>query len=220
MRDVRTKNRPCDRMTGLDDSPIFRAAWRHVGAGVLSHQRCGCYSEAFLANRRWYCVATHPGQDFLANATLRAAGYLTYLPLFVDRSARHAEPIIDPLFPGYQFIAADRATQPLGEACYARGVKAFVSANPLDPRPVRNGLVEALIARAGDDGLIDDHKPPARLEAIPSGAAVTILTGPLSGSVGVCSMTAGDRVRVFLGLLGGASVTVTRASVALAPAAA
>ena len=196
----------------VDMAPVFRAAWQHVGTGVLKHQRCGCYSEENLVGRKWYCIMTHPGADLLANAMLRRQGFVVFLPLFVNRT-RYDQPTIEPLFSGYQFVAADRQRESLAAVQYTRGVNRFVAASPNAPTPVRAGLVEALIERSGDDGLIDESKRQTADAPIAPGAMVRILNGPLAGTEGICEMSTHDRVRVLMNLLGSSTVTVQRRDV-------
>ena len=195
----------------VDTEPLFRAAWRHVGGAVLKHQRCGGYGADRLEGRRWYCLSVKPGHDYLVAALLRHKRYLSLLPLYLNR-AGNGSPIVDPLFPGYQFVAVDRRSESTAEIYAVNGVKGFVGCRSDDPRPVAPGLVESLLACIGPDGLYADRP---WVDPVQPGVTLRVTAGPFEGVTGICEMSSGDRVRIFLALLGGAPVTIPRTHVTL-----
>lgn len=198
----------------VDMAPAFRKEWDLFGRAVLRHQSCGGYLATFAEGMRWFCVATHPGQDFLAAASIAHLGRVSFLPLIVEHAApvnnRRRPPSIAPLFPGYQFVAFNRDTDRWTDISRARGVKTLFSSATHKPVPAPVGVVEAIIARAGDDGLINDHRPAPHLAPIPAGQTVEFLQGPLAGLQGICSRSAGDRVTVLLNILGQSTTTIAR----------
>lgn len=201
----------------IDMDPVFRHAFDHLGRMVLRHQSCGGYLDAFEPGMRWFCVATHPGQDFVAAASIARLGRLCFLPLFVEHPApsqinRPRPPVIAPLFPGYQFVAFNRDRDRWTDIAMARGVKTLFTSPTLRPIPAPAGVVEAIIARAGVDGLIDDQRRVVTAP-IPAGAAVTITEGPLAGFEGICARSGPDRVTVLLRLMGETQTTVARSAV-------
>lgn len=204
----------------LDETPMFRYLAAETGRAVLKHQHCGRYLLA--PEQRWFCIHTHPGQELLAVADLHRQGFLAYLPLFVDRKrtvmqvrySRRPDPVLKPLFPAYMFIPFDRSQQRWSPIALTRGVKRIFGSRPDAPTPVPVGVVEALIARSGPDGYIDDAKPADGLPEIEVGASIRINEGPMTSFEGVCEMSDGDRVRVLLNLFGrSVPVTLDRSAV-------
>ena len=198
----------------VDMAPMFRNAWEQHGRAVLRHQSCGRYLAPLAAGSRWFCVVTRPGHDFVAAASIARLGRVGFLPLIVEHTpplnGRRRPPTIMPLFPGYLFVAFNRSTDRWTDVRYANGVKDLFMTPSQVPVPVQSGAVEAIIARAGDDGLINDHRPAPHLAPIPAGQTVEFLQGPLAGLQGICSRSAGDRVTVLLNILGQSTTTIAR----------
>lgn len=193
----------------VDMVPMFDRLWAEIGGVVLGHQRCVGYSARLTPNHRWYCLRVHPGHDYLAASLLALRDVLTFVPMFVDRSRRDrmtgaALPRIGLLFPGYLFVAMDRSREELLPRCRVNGFKEVLGGNG-GAIPLRPGVVEGWIARAGQTGLIDDTAPLI-VEAINQGDTVQFHSGPFMGERGICSMSSGDRVCV---LLGAARLTVS-----------
>ena len=161
---------------------------------------------------RWYAVYTHPQAETRAAVHLREQGFEPYLPRFLKRRshARRVEWGPSPLFPRYLFVGMDVLSARWRAIYSTPGVVTLVS-DGRGPVAVPNGVVEEIMARHDDRGLV--HLPQGPRQ----GERVRVLDGPLEGLHGLfaCNDDNG-RVTVLLDLLGRA----TRVSLPLAAVAA
>ena len=153
--------------------------------------------------QRWFVVQTLARRENLASFQLEAQGFRIYSPSF-RKTVRHARKLretIAPLFPGYIFVVLDTQRDRWGSINGTFGVARLLSAQRR-PIPVPTGIVELLLAKGDDAGLV-------RFDAgLKPGQSVSILTGPFAESLGVLERLDGKgRVRVLLTILGG-SVSV------------
>lgn len=146
---------------------------------------------------RWYLVYAKTGREALAEAQLRRQDYATFLPLSL-RTVRHARKIetrASAYFPGYLFVELDLERDRWRAVNSTVGVVRLVMAHER-PMPVPRGLVEALQARARDEGLLDLSLGAS------VGDQVALIDGPFAGQLGVIEQLKGaDRVRVLLDLM-------------------
>ncbi len=159
---------------------------------------------------RWYCVQTHFREEYRALGELWQQGFRAYLPCLLPEDGER----IEPMFPGYLFVAFDAARDQWRPIVATRGVRRLFSAAPERPLPVPVGIVEELQARGrAGDGVIDLRRRAPDLE----GRTVRILSGPFADFTGVCQMVAADRVRVLIDLFGrSAPIDLKRADVRVA----
>jgi transcriptional antiterminator RfaH len=148
---------------------------------------------------RWYVVQTQPHAEARAQEHLRRQGFTTYLPRLLKsrRHARKTEQVSRPLFPRYMFVLIDSTHQGWHAIRSTFGVSSLIGGEA-GPMPVREGVIEALRQREGDDGHF-------RLDApkFLRGAAVRVLDGVFASCLGLFeSMSDKDRVAVLLDLLG------------------
>lgn len=146
----------------------------------------------------WYLVHAKTGQERLAEFNLRRQGYRTFLP-GVRRTVRHARQTRvekAALFPGYLFVSLDVERDRWRKVDGTIGVVRLIT--NLE-RPVRapSGLVQMLIEHSDAEGIIDVAW------YVGAGGFIRVSRGPLAGKEGlVHQLTAGDRIRVLLSLLG------------------
>lgn len=210
-----------------------------IAALAIHAQGCGSYSET--DGSRWYCVRTHPRQEYQALLRLAQQGFRAHLPRYV--SARQIirqpkkngsfrdlvtgkldekEDIIRALFPGYMFVQFDRTREQWRSVVSTIGIASLFMTSDFTPTPVARGIVERLIAKGRPgDGVIDDQyrgpdMPKQLNEAndITAGMAVRITSGPFADVHGICTMSWQKRNELLISALGGdVKVTVDRADI-------
>lgn len=147
---------------------------------------------------RWYVVNTQPGAEQKAARHLEQQGYRVYLPRWRKRRshARRVEWIAAPLFPRYLFVGFDIGVTRWRAIHSTFGVSQLVSNCGL-PAPVPEGIVEAIRARASENGLVE-IKPTFR-----KGQSIIVGEGPFLDQIGLFeSLSDDERVTILLNLLG------------------
>jgi len=139
----------------------------------------------------WYVIQTKPREDQRALENLSAQNFEAFQPrcTVTRRRGGQRREVLEPLFPGYVFVALDRLEQDWGPIRSTRGVARLVRFGDEIPALPR-GLVEQL--RALDGIVLTD--PLARLKR---GDTVRITDGPLAGMQAAFEMLDGER-RVFV----------------------
>jgi len=141
----------------------------------------------------WYAVRTNPTAERSAARRLdELPGVLTFLPLLRDPRCR-----LVPLFPSYLFILAD--LDRLGPVLRTQGV-AYVLGTRFNQQPVRAGLVESLVERQAQLGVVIDERP-AEVRWQP-GDVARVLDGAFAGLSGRVLAARRDQVRLHLLLFG------------------
>lgn len=218
-----TRSRPSKRLEPqlVDMAPTFRYLSDEMAQTVLQAQQRGCGSH-IPPHSRWYCFQAHAGAEYVAIAELGRQGFVTHVPMFVDRQRRPMRngkpllqpPLILPLFPGYGFVAFDVGNDRWRSVCSTRGVKRLFQFSAERPMPVPTGVVEELTKRCCIEGYIDDDKPPHQFSKLKRGTKVRILDGAFEGLIGVCSLSSSQRVDLLLEIMGRhVPTTVERRSV-------
>jgi transcriptional antiterminator RfaH len=157
--------------------------------------------------KSWYVIHTHAQGESRALAHLERQGFDAWLPL-CRKTRRHAgrrETVLRPLFPRYLFVSVDMEDEPWRAILSTRGVQALIS-DAGRPTTLADGVVEALRARAGEDGIFD-----LRPDALKAGTKVRIASGPFADLEGIFqTQSDSERVQVLLTLMGRAvRVTVS-----------
>ena len=110
------------------------------------------------------------------------------------------------MFGNYMFVEFDTANERWQAVWSTRGVSRLLGASALSPTPLRDGIVEALMAiqDASPYGVVLDFGPrqDGRLGTLVDNTPVQILTGPMAGYEGLVAADQGTRVRVLLSLFG------------------
>lgn len=147
---------------------------------------------------RWYAVQTKPRCEDQAVAWLqRRTNSELFLPRLETMRRRRGRKIrcVEPLFPSYLFVRMPLDLRQWHVVKWTPGVKDLVTLGNI-PVPVPDEAIELLKARSSR-GFIP-WEPRSR-----PGARVRIISGPLSGLVGLLERSAshGERVRVLLNLM-------------------
>lgn len=148
----------------------------------------------------WYVAQTQPNAEAKALAHLKRQGFRAYLPCYRKsrRHARKVEIVKAPLFPGYLFIKLDVTQEQWRPIRSTIGVTRLIC-NGDSPVPVPPGIVEDIVARETEDGLLDITDPSPWMP----GDTVQVIDGPMTGQVGWFQKLADkDRIMVLLELLG------------------
>lgn len=145
----------------------------------------------FSPSSDWYVIQTKPREDQRALDNLHAQNFEAFQPrcTVTRRRAGQRREVLEPLFPGYVFVALDRLEQDWGPIRSTRGVARLVRFGDEIPALPR-GLVERL--RALDGIVLAD--PLARLKR---GDTVRITDGPLAGMQAAFDLLDGEQ-RVFV----------------------
>lgn len=153
-----------------------------------------------MTSTSWFVVHTHAHREETAAGHLTRQGYRVFLPRYAKlwRHARRTQKVARPLFPRYLFVALDRAVDGWRAIRSTIGVADIVRRGD-EPAAVPPGVVEDLMAREGEDGLISLPKPPPMAPGTP----VRLLDGAFASLTGLYEgMADNDRVVVLLDLLG------------------
>jgi transcriptional antiterminator RfaH len=135
----------------------------------------------------WYLLKTKPRQEFRAQEHLENQALTTYLPILTRKDKR-----VEPLFPGYIFIASTSDLSAIGAVRSTRGVTGFVRfGNEIATAP------EALIR--------DIEAIENRFRDVPRflpGQEVVCKSGPFAGLKAIFEAQTGEeRCIVLLNLL-------------------
>jgi transcriptional antiterminator RfaH len=149
---------------------------------------------------RWFAVHTHPQAEQWARDQLSAQGFRVFLPQYL-RKWTHARRVVRkpyPLFPRYLFVEINLAVQRWRSVNGTFGVSRLVGSDD-GPTPVASGIVEELMRRRDEMGMI-------KLAAGPRfavGDKVRILGGAFASVLGLFEGLADrDRVLILIDLLG------------------
>lgn len=145
---------------------------------------------------RWYLAQLKPNGANLALRNLARQGFRTFLPL-THETERHRGRFVSrkrPLFPGYVFVGVPPAMARWRAINSTQGVSRLVSFGA-DPTPVPGALIEGLMLRCDDGGVLSD-------EVLSAGAEVRLTQGPFAGFVGhIETMEKARRAYVLLDIM-------------------
>lgn len=149
---------------------------------------------------RWYVANTHSKAESRAQWHLRNQGYRAYLPCYRKRRthARRTELVPAPLFPSYIFILVDideTSWHPIRSTIGIRHLICHGNA----PVPVPEGVIEDIMAREGEDGIVSAPSLPP----FASDEPVRVTAGPFLGQIGFFECVSDDeRIVILLEMLG------------------
>jgi len=149
---------------------------------------------------RWYVAQTHRRDEEKAAWHLRRQEFSVYLPRYLTRRrhARRVDWVKAPLFPRYLFIEMDSEHTQWRCINSTFGVSRLVC-NGDRPAPVPEGIVEDIVARSDNKGLVRLD----RMRTFSQGQKVQIMFGALTDRVGMFErLTDEDRVVLLLDMLG------------------
>ena len=155
--------------------------------------------------KEWFILQFKPNSHRLAEHNLNRQGYQSFLPLHEVPKYKYNRYVSDlqPLFPGYMFVAFNPASGPWRQINCTIGVSKLVSFGG-QPSPVPPELISGLMLRCNAGGKL---LPPNQLN---KGDSVQLLTGPFANYIAkVETIDAEQRAWVLMELMG----RVTRISV-------
>lgn len=140
-----------------------------------------------LDGQRWYVIEADPRKLDAARISLKAAGYLTFIPTQIVRlkenrggvrATKHSW-VERPMFFGFLFCAFDAQNQAWPRRDTRVGIRRLLTFSNGRPAPVEVGFVERMIQEAPKRLRI----PQKGLPAIAAGKQVLIVRGALQGQV-------------------------------------
>ena len=157
--------------------------------------------------RRWDVINTHAQSERKAVWHLENQGFRVYLPQYMKRRrhARRVDMVKAPLFPRYLFVELDLDADLWRSVNGTFGVVGLVQFGPR-PSAVPAGIVEDIIGRENEDGLIVLPHPYPMLQA---GDEIVLSDGPLDCQPGIIHRLTGPRRAEILLQLMGRQVKVT-----------
>lgn len=150
--------------------------------------------------KHWYAVQSRAHEENRAESNLARQGFETWLPRYWKkrRHAGRAESVLRPLFPRYLFVSLDLDAERWRKILSTYGVMNLVGTSD-GPTLIPDGIIEALKARADDDGAFT----LAHARRLRKGDAVHITGGAMEALSGVFEeIDDRQRVVVLLQLLG------------------
>lgn len=152
--------------------------------------------------KRWYVVHTKRDGERIAEINLERQGFRAYCPQI---SAIPSKVRRVPLFPRYMFVELDLDAELWRSVNGTIGVVGLVQFGA-KPSPVPAGVVEDIMCRADEDGLIVLPHPYPMLQA---GDEIILSNGPLDSQPGIIHKLTGPRRAEILLQLMGRQVKVT-----------
>ena len=155
--------------------------------------------------KKWFILQFKPNSHRLAERNLHRQGFESFLPLHEVTKHKYNRYVSDlqPLFPGYMFVAFNPESGPWRQINCTTGVSKLVSFGD-QPSPIPLDLISGLMERCNSVGKL---LPPNQLN---KGDAVQLLTGPFANYIAkVETIDANQRIWVLMELMG----RVTRISV-------
>ena len=152
----------------------------------------------------WYVVATKPRQELVALENLERQGYRVQLPKVELRKRRRGkwQEVIEPLFPGYLFVALAAGvddTAPIRSTAGCVGLVRFGGRQV----PVPDEFIRPFLTTGA--------RTSGEHEIVKSGEQIRLERGPFAGLLAVFDLPKGeDRAQILLEILGKArQVTVS-----------
>lgn len=146
---------------------------------------------------RWYVTYTEPYAETMAARHIVDQGFKVFLPRRL-RQIRHARRITDvkeAFFPRYMFVSLDLAADRWHRINTTRGVSRLLSSGER-PVPVAKGVVEAMEAATGADGVLRPR------ELLKLGQTVRITSGLFADQIGTLQhVGSSGAVRVLLSMM-------------------
>jgi transcriptional antiterminator RfaH len=148
----------------------------------------------------WYAVHTKPRKEFHVRCYLESRGIEAYLPALQRPSRRcPRETCVEPFLARYLFVHLDPQSVPLSSVNWSPGVHRLVSFGG-EPAIVPDAVIGWLRRRLAQAEAEQAHKGlPLR-----HNDRLRLTAGPLRGLEAVfdCRLSAEDRARVFVDILG------------------
>jgi transcriptional antiterminator RfaH len=148
--------------------------------------------------KEWFLLQIKPNSYHKAKKNLNLQGFETFLPLSVttSRKASRFINITQPLFPGYMFVAFNRAGTDWHKINNTYGVSRLVSFNSI-LRPVPTAFIEGLMQRYNLSGKL---LPSIQYK---KGDHVKVSIGPFANLIATIETLGSDqKIWILMDLLG------------------
>ena len=146
----------------------------------------------------WFLAQVKPNSAAIAHRNLNRQGFETFMPVETVTRPRNGRFVtaLQPMFPGYIFVAVDQARGLWRKVNSTYGVTRLVSFGA-EPAPVPRAFVQDLMAQCDDDGKLE---PAPQLAP---GDQVRVATGPFASMIAEIESLAPDqRVWVLMDVMG------------------
>ena len=146
----------------------------------------------------WYIVQFKPNSHKMAVRNLERQGFETFLPMHevTRRTTVKFETVIQPLFPGYMFVACDPAEAPWRQINSTVGISRMLSFTE-GPKPMPEALIVGLRARWAHV-----HKI-APMQNFEEGQSVQMHSGPFANFIATVEQMASEsRIWILLDFMG------------------
>lgn len=146
----------------------------------------------------WFLAQLKPNSYRIAERNLQRQGFTTFLPKHerTKNSGGKFQTSLEPLFPGYIFVAFDTARGGWRSINATFGITRMVSFGAV-PAIVPDGLVSQLMQRFDDEGR------PRTAKGLQPGDSIRLISGPFADFVtNIEAIDPDQRVWVLIDLLG------------------
>lgn len=151
-----------------------------------------------ISSTPWFAAQLKPNSHQIAQRNLVRQGFEVFLPLEEETRRAHGRFItrLRPLFPGYIFVALDRAAGGWRAVNSTYGITRLVSLGS-EPTPVPPSLIDALRRRCDEAGKL---LPP---DAFRVGDQVVVARGPFTDFVATIeSIDRDQRIYLLMEMMG------------------
>lgn len=159
----------------------------------------------------WYAVHTRPSREQDASTYLRRQGYRTWYPFIREKRwigrapHRRREERDRPLFSRYIFVELSKPTQSLYDVNETYGVSTVVHIAG-EPLEIPGGVIDELMARTDEIGMVHQEKPPHWFQGKPGDQVQLVDELPYNGLIArLASLQYLDNrgeISIFLNMLG------------------
>lgn len=152
----------------------------------------------------WHVAQCRPRGELIAKMNVDKLKLDAFLPTLSRRRqiGRRAADLIEPLFPGYLFVAFDPHLTQWRKIAAQRGVVRLLCHGDR-PDTIPDGVIDRLRERANADGLIPDDSPETIIRYA-VGKWLRLVDGPFAGHPGMVAeqYDGKGRVSLLLSILG------------------
>jgi transcriptional antiterminator RfaH len=142
----------------------------------------------------WYCVYTHPKQEFYAAEHLRRQRFEVFLPTIIVKPLRRRQSVIRPYFTRYLFVSFDVMQDNWRPIWSTNGVKSLFSSNPYAPIAIPGQTILTLRQQIEEYEIRQGYC----VDVIRPGTIARVLNGSLKGHEAPCISNEKGRVKLLM----------------------
>ena len=139
----------------------------------------------------WYCVYTHAGKEFVANAHLSSQGFAALVPVYLRQFVKR-KPAYRPLFQNYLFVQFNMERDRWQSVAYTYGVRRILGPSAEAPLAVPNSFIDGMLRNR----IYEESKPEYCV--IHEGCRLRVTKGHFENKEGLCTMSSDNRVKLLL----------------------